>query len=188
VGLYPAKCFSSFLGFEEDNAYGLNYCGLSKLSFMKQGRLIILLIEDEDGDVLLLQRATQKTGHNLYPVHDGEEAICYLRGQGQYADRTRFPLPNVVLTDLKMPRMDGFGFLRWLRENPECSIIPIIVLSNSGIESDVREAYRLGANAYFRKPYEASQLIGMLRAAYDFWSRCECPPLSLDCSIEPIHY
>ena len=145
---------------------------------MKPGHFIILLIEDEDSDIFLLQRAAQKSGagHSLYPVHDGEEAICYLRGQGQYGDRSRFPLPNVVLTDLKMPRLDGFGFLRWLRENPECSIIPIIVCSNSGMESDVREAYRLGANAYFKKPYEVDQLIELLRAAYDFWSRCECPP------------
>src|SRR2546430_845852 len=92
-------------------------------SVMKSGRLRILLVEDEDNDIFLVQRATERggAGHRVYPVRDGEEAIHYLRGQGMYADRQKFPLPNVILSDLKMQRMDGFEFLQWLRSHPECS-------------------------------------------------------------------
>jgi CheY-like chemotaxis protein len=150
---------------------------------MKRERLIILLIEDEESDIFFMRRATERSngGHTLNAVHDGEEAIRYLRGEGQYGDRQKFQLPNVVLTDLKMPRMNGFDFLRWLRQHPECSIIPIIVYSNSNMESDVREAYRLGANSYIRKPSDLSQMVEILHATYEFWSRCECPPIPSNC-------
>src|SRR5262252_10484098 len=120
---------------------------------MKRGHLVILLIEDEEKDIYFVRRATEQgtAGHSVYGVRDAEEAVNYLRGKGQYADRIRFPMPNVILTDLKMPRMDGFEFLRWLRRNPDCSIIPTIVCSSSRLESDLREAYRLGANCYLAK-------------------------------------
>ena len=150
---------------------------------MKNGRLRILLVEDEDNDIILVQRATERggAGHTVYAVRDGEEAVHYLRGEGQYADRQKFPLPNVILSDLKMQSMDGFEFLRWLRGHPECSVIPTIVFSSSRQERDVREAYRLGANSYITKPSTAEELMQVLKATYEYWSRCECPPAPKGC-------
>ena len=144
---------------------------------MRSGRLDILLIDDEEHDRFFAQQATKKAGvaHNIHTVHSAEEAINYLRGVGSFADRQKFPLPNVILTDLKMPNMDGFGFLRWLRNHPKCSVIPTIVYSSSPLEKDVREAYRLGANAYIVKPSTISEMVETLRLMYEFWSRCECP-------------
>ena len=145
---------------------------------MKTGRLDILLIEDDESDIFFLHEATQRggAGHTIRTVNDGADAVRYLRGEGPFADRHKFPLPNVIMTDLKMPGMDGFGFLRWIRSNPECSVIPTIVYSSSQLESDVREAYRLGANAYLTKPNNLDEMIETLRTIYTFWSRCECPP------------
>jgi len=144
---------------------------------LRSGRLDILLIDDEESDRVFAQQATKKAGaaHNIHGVHSGEEAV-YLRGVGPYADRQKFPLPNVILTDLKMPNMDGFAFLRWLRNHPKCSVIPTIVYSSSPLDRDVREAYRLGANAYIIKPSSINEMIEILRLMYAFWSRCECPP------------
>ena len=145
---------------------------------MKRGHLVILLVEDDENDVILVRKAieTGGAGHTVQAVTDGEQAIRYLQGIDEYADRERYPVPNVVLSDLKMPRMTGFELLRWLRANPKYSVIPTIIYSNSALESDVREAYRLGANSYIAKPPSLGALVETLRAIYEYWSRCECPP------------
>lgn len=78
---------------------------------------------------------------------------------------------NVIIVDLKMPRMDGFDVLRWLDNHPECSVIPTVVLFSSTQESDVSEAYRLGANAFFSKPTNFSELEQILGLVFEFWSR-----------------
>jgi CheY-like chemotaxis protein len=83
----------------------------------------------------------------------------------------------VILTDLKMPGMHGFEFLKWLRDHPESSIIPVIVYSSSRLEPDVRKAYSLGANCYLAKPHRLDEMRHTLRLLYEFWSRCECPPM-----------
>ncbi len=143
---------------------------------VKRGKLYILLVEDDDPDIFFVKRATEaENGHEVQAVHDGNEAIGYLRGEGKYADRGKYHLPNVILTDLKMPGMDGFAFLEWLRANPQHSIVPVVVYSNSHMERDVREAYRLGANAYIAKPSALKDMVHMLRLIYEFWSRCEIP-------------
>lgn len=145
---------------------------------MKRGRLVILLVEDDDNDIYFVRKATEASegGHTVSGVHDGDEAIRYLTGQGQFSDREKFPLPNVVLTDLKMPNMDGFELLRWLRSNPRYGIIPTIVYSSSHLEKDVREAYCLGANSFITKPLRLSEMVELLHVMYAYWSRCECPP------------
>jgi CheY-like chemotaxis protein len=146
---------------------------------MRRGALVILLVEDDENDLFFVQRATSEgaVGHKVYAVHDGSDAIRYLRGEGDYADRQKFPIPNVILTDIKMPGMGGFDFLRWLRSHPESSVIPVIVYSNSNLEKDVTEAYRLGANAYIKKPSSLNELIETLDLVFRFWSRCESPPM-----------
>ncbi len=145
--------------------------------------LVILLLEDESHDITFVEHAIEQAnaGHRVYPVQNGEEAIRYLRGEDQFAERERFPLPNVILTDLKMPVMNGFEFLHWLRSHPECAVIPTIVYSTSRLETDVREAYRSGASAYIQKPSQLNDLVDVLRSLCDFWSKCECPPLPSGC-------
>lgn len=145
--------------------------------------LIVLLAEDEPNDVYLIKRALEKSGleHTLRAVPDGGEAIRYLRGEGEFADRSAYPCPNLILSDLKMPGIDGFGLLQWLHDHPECSVIPMIILSASGIEADVRHAYQLGANAYMVKPSGLQDLVDLLHSMHDFWSRCERPSIPATC-------
>jgi len=98
-----------------------------------------------------------------------------LRGDRQYADRLKFPLPTLILTDLKMPRMDGLEFLRWRRVSLRWSLVPTVMFSGSGLEKDVREAYRLGANSYFTKPSDRLQLVQILRVIFEYWATAERP-------------
>jgi CheY-like chemotaxis protein len=139
--------------------------------------LIILLLEDSPDDLFFLQRALDQRaiGHVLRVVMDGEEGMAYLRAEGQYADRQAFPIPDIILTDLKMPKIDGFEFLEWLRDQAEFCIIPTIVLSSSDIEPDVKRAYQLGANAFVRKPAELEELSNIIQTVCEFWSCCKLP-------------
>ena len=141
--------------------------------------LTILVAEDDPNDVLLLKRAFLKNGFNN-PVHtspNGEDAINYLQGRGEYSDRSRFPFPSLLITDLKMPRSSGFDILEWLRAHPDCHIIPVIIFSASREEQDVLRAYHLGANAYLHKPATFSELTEVIRKTAEFWSICQKPAL-----------
>jgi len=147
---------------------------------VKRGHLVILLVEDDENDIILVRKAVEAAGagHSVHAVQDGEQAIQYLQGLGRFSDRHKYPIPNVVLTDLKMPKIGGFELLHWLRTNPLFSVIPTIMYSSSALEKDVREAYQLGANSYITKPTSLSGLVDTLRILYEYWSRCECPPLT----------
>jgi CheY-like chemotaxis protein len=115
----------------------------------------ILLVEDDSNDVLLLQRAFRRAGltHALQVVTDGDQAVAYLTGQGQYNDRTAHPIPSLILLDLKLPRRSGLEVLAWLRgESSDVKKLPVIVLTSSRLSEDVDRAYALGANSYMAKP------------------------------------
>src|SRR5437899_6823838 len=114
----------------------------------------ILLVDDNPDDVLLIQRAFQKAGLRdaLKVVRDGAQAIQYLSGSGLYAERQRFPLPFLVLLDLKMPGTDGFDVLQWTRAQPELRRLLIVVLTSSNLQADVDRAYYIGAKSYLVKP------------------------------------
>lgn len=144
---------------------------------MKQRQLVVLLVEDNDQDIMFIQWATEAAtgGHSVYAVPDAREAMHYLRGEGRYVNRKDFPVPDVILTDLKMPRMNGFEFLRWLRREPQYLVTPTIVLSNSDCQADVCEAYRLGANCFVTKPTGLLQLAEALQRTYNYWSSCPTP-------------
>jgi CheY-like chemotaxis protein len=114
----------------------------------------ILLAEDDDNDVFFMRRALQKGGIEfpLHVVSNGQEALDYLGGAGHFADRERFPLPSLVLLDLKMPFVNGFEVLTWMRSQEGIRDIPVVVLTSSAEERDRHRAMALGAKAYFVKP------------------------------------
>jgi CheY-like chemotaxis protein len=115
-----------------------------------------LLVEDDDNDVLLVKLEFKKAPRHiqLQVVNDGDEAIHYLHGYGKYANREMYPIPNVILLDLKMPRVNGYEFLQWLRtKSPgDLRLIPVLVMSGSILPEDINRVYALGANCYIVKP------------------------------------
>lgn len=145
--------------------------------------LPILIIEDSDNDILLLTLAFKRAGilNPVHIAHDGKEAIEYLQGMGIFEDRQKYPFPSVILTDLKMPRMSGFEVLEWLRVHPECSVIPVIILSASRQGSDIKRAYQLGANSYLVKPSTLDELQNMMKLTFDYWLVCEKPAYPARC-------
>jgi CheY-like chemotaxis protein len=141
--------------------------------------LDILAAEDTPSDIELLQMALARCGdvHSLQIVNDGREVIAYLKGEPPFNQPAQQP-PNIVLMDLKMPRMTGLEVLRWMRNNPNCAVIPVIIMSNSQMEGDILEAYRLGVNAYFEKPSNFADLEKILVSILTFWSHAKRPPIN----------
>lgn len=138
----------------------------------------ILLVEDEENDIFFMKRAMKKEGvtEPLQVARDGREAVRYLEGTGSYSDRVRFPLPTLVLLDLKLPHLRGFEVLRWIRSQPELRTTIVIIFTSSKLQSDINEAYRLGANAYLVKPPTPDGLCETARAFRDFWMCLNQPP------------
>src|SRR5437870_2564976 len=120
---------------------------------------------------MLIRKAVQKTfsGIPLAVVSNGQEAIDYLKGEGQYGNRGLHPFPDIVLLDLKMPLMNGFEVLRWVRQQPRLKRLPVIVLTGSVQDNDARLAYELGANSYVIKPTDFNQLLEMIKTLGNFW-------------------
>ena len=132
---------------------------------------VVLMVEDREDDVLVLRRAFRAVGI-LNPVvvaETGEEAISYLEGKGRYSRRTEFPLPRLILLDLKMPGMDGFDVLKWIRSREELAGIAVIVLTSSGNLKDIQRAYRLGANSFIVKEIEFADVVSMSKMLKDYW-------------------
>jgi CheY-like chemotaxis protein len=124
-----------------------------------------LLAEDSDDDTLILRKALREsfTNHTLSVVRDGEQAIAYFEGSGQFADRSRFPLPDLFLLDLFMPRKDGFEVLQWLRNQSQFKCLPIVVLTSSQNLRDMNLAYRFGATSFLLKPPNYKDLLEITR-------------------------
>lgn len=114
---------------------------------------MILMVEDNPDDAWLVQRLLTRSGlkHDLRILQTGREAIDYLSGRGRYADRRSFPNPCLIILDLSIPGINGFGLIEWVRRNGETREVPIIVYSGSVSPEDAQRAYALGANAYFAK-------------------------------------
>jgi CheY-like chemotaxis protein len=128
----------------------------------------LLIAEDDDNDFVFLERAleSEKFEANIRRACDGAEAIDYLCGENQFADREAYPLPHLLVLDLKMPGRNGFEVLEWLRAHSEVETFPVVVFSSSEEPEDVQKAYELGASGYLVKPssYLAySELVRTLR-------------------------
>lgn len=133
-----------------------------------------LHVEDDPNDVEFVQNAFKQfpVTLNLQSVRDGVFAKHYMEGHGKYADRALYPLPDVILLDLKMPRLDGFEFLTWLRTQAPAAqrLIPVVVMSSSGIGEDVQRAYSLGANSYLVKPVDFSKFHECVNTLAVYWT------------------
>jgi CheY-like chemotaxis protein len=127
----------------------------------------ILYAEDDPNDVMIFRmrfnRATLP--HSLNVVEDGQGAIDWLTGKGKFADREKFPIPNLLILDLKMPRKTGFDVLEWVRSKPEFESLRVIILSSLDDPGDVKRAYRLGATSYFVKSVSFEELLHYLRVS-----------------------
>jgi CheY-like chemotaxis protein len=131
----------------------------------------ILLVEDNDDDIFLMRRALKgaRIANPLQVVEDGQQAVDYLSGNGQYADRDQFPFPAVVFLDLKLPMKSGLDVLDWIRKQPQFDNLVILVLTSSSEPSDLKRAYSLGANSYLVKPPTAEQLLDLAKAFKWYW-------------------
>ena len=133
--------------------------------------MTILLVEDSADDVFFMTRALKNSGTtaSIQVAEDGQIAMNYFSGEDHFANRAEFPLPNLVLLDLRMPRVPGFEFLKWFRQQDEFNCIPVIVFSSSREESDMRKAYALGANSFLVKTGDSIQLAAMAKTIVDYW-------------------
>jgi DNA-binding response OmpR family regulator len=131
----------------------------------------ILVVEDDPNQVMLLDRAFRKTGLN-WPwtsVGDGDAAVEYLSGTGAYADRSQYPMPSLLLLDIKLPRRSGLEVLAWLRQSSHLKRLPVVMLTSSRESVDVNQAYDLGANSYLTKPARFDELLNMMRTLNLYW-------------------
>jgi two-component system response regulator len=137
-----------------------------------------MLAEDREDDIVLIKRAFADANitNPLQVVRDGEEVITYLSGIGRYANRVEYPLPDLLLLDLKMPRVDGFEVLRWVRAQPTLSCLRVIVLTASEDIRDANVAYRLGANSFLVKPLDFQNVIALAKAMHDYWLQASKAP------------
>jgi CheY-like chemotaxis protein len=137
----------------------------------RHSRPTVLYVEDSADDFVLLKLASRKCGtpFSLQHAEDGDQAIGYLSGTGTYSNREEHPFPDLVLLDLKMPRLDGFEVLQWIRANPDTKSVPVVVLAGSAFRADVRRALELGANSYATKPAKFAELEVLVDQIADVW-------------------
>jgi CheY-like chemotaxis protein len=126
---------------------------------------IILYVEDDPNDAVVFERALKKSALplGLHVAPDGQFAVDYLVGEEDYADREKFPLPKIILTDLKMFRMGGLELLQWVRSHVHFRELPVVLYSTSIEDADVSRAKAHGATAYFRKTYQCTEVLDFLR-------------------------
>jgi CheY-like chemotaxis protein len=143
------------------------------MGIQRPGERIILLVEDNPDDELFARRAFAKVcpEARLIPARDGEIAIDYLAGRGQYEDRSLHPLPDIVLLDLKLPRKSGLEVLEWLRYESSVQELPVVVLTSSEETRDVERARALGILAYYVKPVTNAAFMETAKSICGEWSK-----------------
>jgi CheY-like chemotaxis protein len=148
---------------------------------METKQFSVLLVEDDLNDIFLVKRAFRlaQIKNPLHVVTDGEEAINYLRGDGKYANRETWPLPKLIVMDLKMPRKTGFEVLEWVKgDGKPLRLIPIVIVSSSDNPADINRAYELGANAYMVKPVDFRAVEHLFQSITRYWGlECAKPEL-----------
>ena len=141
-------------------------------------RAVILIAEDEEDYVLLLKKAFAQAEiqNPLYVVSTGKEMISYLRGEGKFSNRDEYPLPDLLLLDLKLPGFNGLEIIGWIRSQPGLSGLRVVVLTSSEDMRDVNDAYRLGANSFLSKPYDFSDLVYLAKMIQLYWLKWSKTP------------
>jgi CheY-like chemotaxis protein len=141
----------------------------------------VLLVEDDLNDIFLVKRAFKKAQipNPLQVATDGVEAIRYLQGDGKYADRHLYPLPSLIVMDIKMPRKTGFEVLDWIKKDGILKRIPVIIVSSSDQPEDINHAYESGANAYMVKPVDFRAVETLFQSITHYWG-LECAKPELD--------
>jgi CheY-like chemotaxis protein len=134
-------------------------------------RLRILVADDDPDDIALLKRAFIKAGISvpLHSVRDGQEAIDYLLGENGFSDRENYPFPSLLLLDIKMPRLNGFDVLSWLKSQPNLKRLPVLMFSSSSLRRDINHSADLGANAFLQKPHSLDDLLHLVGSIKSFW-------------------
>ncbi len=132
---------------------------------------VILLVEDQENDVILVRRAFSAAGltNPIQVARNGFEALSYLSGEGKFANRAEYPLPRLVLLDLRMPAMDGYEVLTWIRQQDGLRGLPVLVLTSSNLISDVNRAYQLGANSFFVKDVDFQNATALVQTLKKYW-------------------
>lgn len=142
------------------------------------GTKTILLVEDNSDDEALTLRALKRNNilENVVVVRDGAEALDYLFAAGRYAERDAAELPDVLLLDLKLPKVDGLEVLQRIRGNAQTQRVPVVILTSSNEERDIINAYDHGANSYIRKPVDFNQFMEAVRQLGMYWLGMNVPP------------
>ncbi len=133
--------------------------------------LPILVVEDNDDHVFILRRAFNKAriADQVQVAGTGEDAIAYLGGTGRYSDCHQYPLPSMVLLDLKLPGISGFEVLKWIRQHPGLKLMRVAMLTSSDLPQEIRHAYELGANMFLTKPVDLGKLVEMMKVLHALW-------------------
>lgn len=138
----------------------------------------VLVVDSDPDQAHFTKLALQRVGV-ITPVQlasDGEEAIGYLSGKGTFQDRDDYPLPVLMLLELKLPRISGVGLLSWLREQPALRRLPVVVLTAPGCTADLNRAYELGCNSFLIKPNSFNSLLVMMQGLVQYWLGMNIPP------------
>jgi CheY-like chemotaxis protein len=145
---------------------------------------IILLAEDNQDDILLTKRAFKKSNilNELIVVNDGKEALDFLFYKGKYKDRDSKTTPELILLDLKMPKIDGLEVLKSIRENSQTKHLPVVILTTSKEEKDMIDSYCLGANSYIIKPVDFDQFVDAVKQLGLYWLVLNQRPNITKCS------
>jgi CheY-like chemotaxis protein len=155
-----------------------------------QEQPVILIADDREEDIAMLRRAFSQAGLTvpLQVVKNGEEAIAYLKCEGRFSNRAEFPLPDLLLLDLKMPRKSGFDVLEWLQTQPGLARLRTVVLTSSDEIRDVNRAYRLGAASFLVKPVNFTEFKDTIQAMYNYWMTINtAPQLSRPALLNPLY-
>lgn len=134
------------------------------------GPITILLVDDDEDDLFFAERALKKSNlpHHTYAVYNGLELLDYLYHRGKFTPETS-PMPDLILLDLNMPKMNGKEALKAIRENKKLMHLPVILFTTSSAESDIIASYKLGANSYIKKPGDFDGLVEIMNAIKQYW-------------------
>jgi CheY-like chemotaxis protein len=138
---------------------------------MKGEPIVILLVEDDLAHIEIIKRTFEESrlANRLLSVEDGQEALDYLHRKGKYNDNVKFPMPNLILLDLRLPKVDGLEVLKTIKADQKLAVIPVVILTTSSAESDMVKAYEWHANSYLVKPVDFTQFNKLMNTFGYYW-------------------